>query len=277
MQAYSENTSTYILLNGIIVSENVQLSENIELQPADTSHLDFNTAISTCSRPDDISVIVAFIPRITSQLHICAPTLKKLAIHAWNSSWDALLLGALFNTEIGFNIQSDVSAEKIFSESSLRATNYYMRGMNNIKPYELTNDDIRWIAINFKEAKKLMKDERFQTAVHCMASYRWHSMPRIKLAVLWSGIEGMFGVSTELRFRISLYIAKFLHENDLEKQKLSFETVKKLYDYRSSAVHGSTIKSDINEAVDNSANILQRILLKCVSNKSIPKENELVP
>ena len=102
-------------------------------------------------------------------------------------------------------------------------------------------------------------------------------MPRIKLAVLWAGIEGMFGASSEIRFRISLYIARFLHQDDSKKRKLLFETVKKLYNSRSSAVHGSKIKGDIDAAVEESANILQKILLQCVVNKSMPNENELVP
>ena len=67
-------------------------------------------AISTCSLLDDIAVVAAFIPRITSQFRIVAPTPKELAVHAWDSSWDALLLSALCHTEIGFNLQSDVPA-----------------------------------------------------------------------------------------------------------------------------------------------------------------------
>jgi len=277
MQIIGKGDETYMLLSGIIVSDDVRLSDNVALQPADTSHLDFNTAISTCSRPDDIAVVAAFIPRITSQLHIVAPTAKELAAYTWNSSWDALLLSALFHTEIGFNLQSDVSAEKIGEESNLHATNLLMRGINNNKPYKLTAENIKWIESHFNDAKCLLDNERFQTAVHCLASYRWHSLPRIKLAVLWAGIEGVFGASTEIRFRISLYIAKFLHASDSEKRKLIFEKVKKLYNSRSAAVHGAKLKGNIDEAVEESAVILQNVLLQCISNKSMPNENELVP
>ena len=31
-----------------------------------------------------------------------------------------------------------------------------------------------------------------------MASYRWHSVPRVQLAVIWSGIESLFNVNTEV-------------------------------------------------------------------------------
>jgi len=277
MQIIGKGNEMYILLNGIIVSDNVRLSDNVELQPADTSHLDFYTTISTCSRPDDIAVIAAFIPHITSQFCITASTPKELTTHAWNSSWDALLLSALFHTEIGFNLQSDVPAGEIGTGSNLHATNFHMHGISSNKPRKLTNDEAKWIVAHFKDARGLLEFERFQTAVHCLASYRWHSMPRIKLAVLWAGIEGMFGASSEIRFRISLYIAIFLHQDDSEKRKLVFKAVKKLYNSRSAAVHGSKIKGNIDVAVEESANILQKILLQCVANKSMPNENELVP
>lgn len=277
MQVIGKGDATYILLSGIIVSDNVRLSDNVELQPADTSHLDFNTTISTCSRPDDIAVVAAFIPRITSQFRIVASTPKELAAQAWNSSWDALLLSALFHTEIGFNLQSDVPAEEIGMGSVLHATNFHMYGIANTESHKLTTDEAKWIVAHFKDARQLLENERFQTAVHCLASYRWHSMPRIKLAVLWAGIEGMFGASSEIRFKISLYIARFLHQDDPEKRKLVFEAVKTLYNSRSTAVHGSKIKGDIDLAVEESANILQKILLQCVTNKSMPNEDDLVP
>lgn len=277
MQILGKGETTYILLSGIVVPENVKLSDNVELQPADTSHLDFKTAISTCSRPDDIAVVAAFIPRITSQLCITAKTSKELAAHAWNSSWDAILLSALFHAEISFNLQSDVSAKKIGTDSNLLATNLHMHGFNNVAPRELTSDECRWITSNFKAARKLLDNDRFQTAIHCLASYRWHSMPRIRLAVLWAGIEGLFGASTEIRFRISLYIAKFLHWDDSENRKRVFESVKKLYNFRSAAVHGSKIKGDIGASVEESANILQKIIMQCVVNEAMPNENELVP
>lgn len=272
----SGNTS-FILLNGIIVNEDIQLSKNVTLQPADTSHLDLNTAISTCTTPDDIAVVAAFIPRITSQFKITAKTAKEMASYAWNSSWDALLLSALFQTEIGFNLQSDTTSKKISSESHLWATNYHMHGLSNDKAYTLTPDEGLWITSNFDAAKKLLKNERFQTAVHCLASYRWHSMPRVKLAVLWAGIEGMFGASSEIRFRISLYIARFLNPKDSDSRKSVFDRIKKLYNSRSAAVHGSKIKGNLEASVEESAEILTKILRQCIADKSMPNENELVP
>lgn len=277
MQVVGVGDTTYILLSGLEVCADITLSENIELLSADTSHLDLSMAISTCSRPDDISVVAAFIPRITAQLRISAPTPKEVAALAWNSSWDALLLSAIFHTEVGFNLQSDTEASIITAESHLRATNYHMHGLTQVSPYKLNSEDVTWIDNHFDAARRLLKSDKFQTAVHCLASYRWHTMPRIKMAVLWAGIEGIFGASSEIRFRISLYIARFLHPVDVDARKATFKAVKKLYNFRSSAVHGSKVKGDLPQAVEESAELLKNLIRQCTINRAIPNEDELVP
>lgn len=277
MQVVGTGNKTYILLSGIEVPTDISLSENVKLLPADTSHLDFNTAVATCSSPDDIAVVAAFIPRITAQFEITASTPKELAAHAWNSSWYALLLSAIFNTEISFNLQTDTEASSISDQTNLRATNLHFQGLNQVFPHKLNEDDVTWIATHFNESSLLLDSDKFQTAVHCLASYRWHSMPRIKMAVLWAGIEGMFGASTEIRFRISLYIARFLHPGDTDARKQKFELVKKLYNSRSSAVHGSKVKGDLAQSVDVSAELLKDLIRQSIINRALPNEKDLVP
>jgi len=277
MQVIAAGNVTYILLSGITVPRCVRLSDSVELQPADTSHLDLHTTISACVGPDDIAVAAAFIPRITAQLEITALTPKELAIAAWNSSWDVLLLSAFFRTEIGFNLQSSTTANTISADSTVRATNLHMRGLTNAAPYQLSDDDLCWITGKFAAARQLLKYDEFQTAVHCLATYRWHSMARVQLAILWAGIEGLFGASTEIRFRISLYIARFLYPADGSKRQAAFDAVKRLYDLRSAAVHGSKFKSHTSNGVDESAGILCNILRECVDQRSTPDVSKLVP
>lgn len=269
--------TTFILLSGLEVQSKVKLSNHVELQAADTSHLDLKTALATCSHPDDIAVVAAFIPRITAQFCITAETGKDLAAFSWNSSWDALLLSAIFHTEIGFNLQSDTSSNEITADSALRATNLQMRGINNDTPYKLTPKDVKWIEKHFQEARQMLDNDKFQTAVHCLASYRWHTIPRIKIAVIWAGIEGLFGASTEIKFRISLYTACFLYPDKQSERQETFNIVKNLYNTRSKAVHGAKIKKNINEDVEASARILEKLLKKCIEKRSLPDENELVP
>jgi hypothetical protein len=277
MKIVTSETINFILLSGIDVQSPVKLSASVELQPTDTSHIDLKTALATCSEPDDIAVVAAFIPRITAQFCVTAKSPKELAVLSWNTSWDALLLSAIFHTEIGFNLQSDTPANKITSESTLRATNLQMRGLNNLTAYRLTNEDSLWVLSHFSEARQMLDNDRFQTAIHCLASYRWHAAPRIKMAVIWAGIEGIFGASTEIRFRLSLYTARFLYPDNIGERQKTFDDVKRLYNTRSQAVHGAKIKKDIGGAVGESAQILREILIRCIEKKSLPIENELAP
>ena len=83
--------------------------------------------------------------------------------------------------------------------------------------------------------------DRIEFEWHAMASYRWHSVPRVQLAILWSGIESLFNVNAEVSFRISLYIANFLSDDSEQADKI-FKKVKKLYSACSTAVHDKEVK-----------------------------------
>jgi hypothetical protein len=276
MLAEADNV-TYVLLSGITLQSNIRLGPNVELQPADVSHLDFNTALATCCHPDDIAVVAAFIPRTTAQFRITADTPKNLAIAAWNAGWDAHLLSVFLKEEVGFNLQSDTTASSIVAESNLSATNHHMNGITNSPPRAITLDESKWLATHFASAQRLLGDDRFQTAVHCLATYRWHAMPRIRLAILWAGIEGLFGASSEIRFRISLYIARYLNPDHAAARQVAFDSVMKLYNTRSAAVHGSKLKGDAVAAVRESADILSKLLVQCTISGSMPDTNKLAP
>jgi hypothetical protein len=113
-------------------------------------------------------------------------------------------------------------------------------------------------------------------AVHAMASYTWHSMPRVQLAILWSGIEALFEASTEISFRISLYIANFLAGDNATRAKELFERTRKLYSSRSAAVHGGKIKGEIDDLVSDSAALLNQIIRRCAELGALPNTSELV-
>jgi hypothetical protein len=49
MKISSTSSETFILLNGIKVNTVVDLRPGVQLCPADTSHLDFGSALATCS------------------------------------------------------------------------------------------------------------------------------------------------------------------------------------------------------------------------------------
>jgi hypothetical protein len=141
----------------------------------------------------------------------------------------------------------------------------------------VTDDEAMWIESNIGRSRSLLSLPHFQNAVHCLATYRWHSLLRVQLAVLWAGIEGLFGVESEIVFRLSLYAARFLEPESAERRSMVFAEVKRLYKQRSAAVHGSNMKGDLDAGVAASVQLLLRLLRQCVASNGLPRTETLAP
>ncbi len=275
MRISGQGGKTYLLLNGIAVPRPLRLGSSVELLPANCSP-DPNVIMRIAESEVALGVMAIFLRQVKSQLLVTEDDPKTHATLAWNSLWDAVLLSALFDCEAVCNFQSALPAEEFGEESKLEVTNYHFRGLTG-PPRVLSEDECKWIETNFEKSRILIDISEFQNAVHCMATYRWHSHPRARLALLWSGIEGLFNVQNELVFRLSLYIARLLEPEDVNKRKKLFAKVKDLYKHRSKAVHGSKIKGSMKDTVEESANLLNRLIYSCIESGGIPNADELVP
>lgn len=263
----------YLYVNGISVSKPIWLHDTVCLCPA-KSAITWQEVMPLFGNDIDFSIAVLCNPTIASQLHIIGDDTEHLGVNAWNSQWDCVLLGALFNHNIMCNLQSDQPIEQIAMAKYVHITNYELRAiLSDI--YYISEEDQMWLENHYKMAYELLEKDSFQTAVHTMASYRWHSVPHVQLAVIWSGIESLFNVNTEVSFRISLYIANFLGESEVQAQQI-FKQVRKMYSLRSSAVHGNKTKDNLESAVVESANLLNRILRRCAELNRLPDVDNLV-
>ncbi len=159
----------------------------------------------------------------------------------------------------------------------LNVTNYHLSGFNVLSEWQLTTVDKEWLEKHFETARNLLTNPAFQTAAHSLASFRWHSHPRTQLALIWSGIEALFGIDSEIIFRVSLYTARFLAPDDQAERLKIFVKVKQLYKQRSAAVHGSKIKGDIQLAVKESADLLGRLIRRCAEINQLPDTESLAP
>ena len=265
---------SYLFVNGIFVDHEIKLCENTVLLPI-TAEFDFSSASRILKSDIDYSIVVLSASNLYSQMKILADIPENLAISTWNSQWHCVLLGAIINNSVICNLQCDKPVELLKEADYLNITNYELHGIKGISK-ELTADDEEWIKNNYKKAWDLLGNDRFATAVHCMSTYFWHSLPRVQLSILWSGIEALFDVSTEISFRISLYIANFLACNDAAEAKLLFAGTRKLYTARSAAVHGGKIKGVIEDLVSESARLLNCLIRRCAEIKTLPNTEELV-
>jgi hypothetical protein len=276
MRTFGSGTESYLYLNGLATDRSVRLSDTVELLPA-RAQCSADLFLNLGKSDVDISVISLFLPLVQCQLKVRGDDARDTAVRTWNAVWDALLLGAITNSDVMCNLQSDVPAEQLTITSTVGVTNYHLRGLSAGPGRSLSEAEIAWIERHFAAARSLLDDDSFQNAIHCLATYHWHSLPRARLAILWSGIEGLFGVESEIVFRVSLYVARFLASDDRLKQAELFAKVKELYKLRSKAVHGGRIKSDPQEGVHESAELLRSLVTKCVESGALPHTESLVP
>lgn len=240
------------------------------------SELQFDKVSKLIKSDIDYSIAVLSAATLSSQLKITASDTEQLVVSAWNAQWDCLLLGALFNCEVMCNLQSDKSISELESASYINITNYAFHALLS-QNYTISESDEEWIEKYYESAMRLITtNDIYRMAVHAMSSYRWHSMPRVQLAILWSGIESLFNVSTEVSFRVSLYIAHFLSRHNEQEASKLFKRVKKLYNLRSSAVHGNKMKDDVFSSVEESALLLNRLIVRCAEIASLPDVENLI-
>lgn len=266
-------TETFLYVNGIQTKNPLKLSENATLLPVWCS-ISADKVSRLIESDIDFSIAVLNLPMVTSQIRIQEQNEEELAITAWNCQWDCLLMGAIFDCDVVSNLQSDRPIERICESQYLNITNYNFHGISQ-KPHVLTLDDEKWIDKNYANARSLLNMREFSTAVNSMATYRWHSNPSIQLAIIWTGIEALFCVESEISFRLSLCIALFLSENKEESARL-FSEVRNLYKQRSIAVHGSKTKGDSFLFVRESAFLLNKIIRKCVETNRLPNTGEIL-
>ncbi|HCM0980085.1 TPA: hypothetical protein ACF35C_004589 [Vibrio parahaemolyticus] len=269
----NKQEESFLYVSGLSVTETIKLCENVEIIPACCDPSTDLIIKQSCSEID-LGIAAIFLRRVGAQVKIFGVTGKELAAKAWNAQWDVVILSALFDCDAVANFQSDTPAELLSNNSHLSVTNYHMRGSVN-SLYTITAEDVHWLNTHFQNARSLLDVDRFSDAVSARSSYKWHPNPRTQLAVLWSGIEGLFDIQGETVFKLSLFVAKFLEPDDKYQAKRILSSVKKLYKSRSSAVHGSKIKGDRSQLVSESSELLERLIRRCIEVGSIPDVEEL--
>lgn len=105
-------------------------------------------------------------------------------------------------------------------------------------------DALDWVNAQLKSWINLLERPAFRLAVDAMTTHHHHANLRMSAAALWSGFEALFGINSELRFRLASLAAAYLEDRGPERVSL-YRRIKKLYDYRSKAVHGGATTDEM--------------------------------
>ena len=141
---------------------------------------------------------------------------------------------------------------------------------------EILEADAKWIEANFDIFNELAyKSDSFRMALEASIDWRYSKEPRSAISRIWGGIESLYGVNSELVFRISLYSATLL-EACGEHRKERFNQVKKLYSMRSKVVHGEKVSdADMQMTLHESFFLLRELLLLCAKNQRVISNTDI--
>lgn len=216
----------------------------------------------------DYGICSAFLWLTDAQIIVHEEEPRVLAIQTWNSLTPLFYLSALADANILPFAQSSVSADALSPEGRLHAIplSGYEIPFSVIR---LSKEDCIVLQKRVSEGMKMLDDELFHKAAQALWSYKWVAHPASQMAILWGGIESLFGVQTELSFRLSYEIALFLNLG-----QDGYKRIKKLYNGRSKAIHAREQVS--SELLKASADLLKELLIRCGELGELPNENKLL-
>lgn len=142
-------------------------------------------------------------------------------------------------------------------------------------PVQVQQVDLDWVSSNLTRFADLLEQPNFRLAVESLSTHHFSTSERMMVASLWAGIEALFGIQSELRFRLAVVVASVLEPRGEARRDL-YRMVKQLYDTRSKAIHGSPLtKVKIEEHILEVRKLLSRLLCSFVEAGAVPTEEQV--
>ena len=285
----------YILLSNLDIENPLfQLGSGVSIRRLDCHISVFDLAATGAAGFREWGMLEPFLPKCVSEIETAQDAATKPGYDALNRAWlaSALLKLKGYNAHLplacnaySWNIVAGhqertkwIFEEELKEKRVASAVNSPRRDLPPFKGQllelhtkflvpdnaktSLVKEDAYWIRNNYETFNSLSaKSESFRFALAAAVDWQYSSDPRVAIAKLWSGIEAVFGISSELVYRVSLLIASLLESRGVARQA-RFAQVRKLYGVRSKAVHGEELSDDkLIKAMLESFDILSKLLL----------------
>ncbi|WGS49821.1 hypothetical protein LFL96_19055 [Paraburkholderia sp. D15] len=138
----------------------------------------------------------------------------------------------------------------------------------------VSRDELDWVHKHLAVWIELLERPAFRLAVDCLTTHHHQANLRMSAAALWAGFEGIFGINSELRFRLAALAASFLEDRGPGRVAL-YRRIKLLYDYRSKAVHGAATKDALlEEHIIEVRALLSRLMCRMTEAGTLPSVDE---
>ena len=202
---------------------------------------------------------------------------RHLCVACSSYSW-IIVAGRQHRTSEVFKHQlQEEGPDAAVFESKRQLLDFHLTMLTNkgARSDEVTLDDAAWIHEHFELFNGLASEsESFRFAMEAATDWRFAKDARSAIARLWSGIEAIFGITSELVYRISLLSACLLAEGE-ERRKAKFKEVKKLYSVRSKVVHGTQLSPEkIAVALNDSYQLLADLLLLSIDKGHVLSQDD---
>lgn len=193
----------------------------------------------------------------------------ELARRGWNALWVFHLL----------SLAAGAPCMPLFSVSEGPTPTYSLANrMPIIRPVEriqvVSLERLRWARTHEQQFSGLIKDPQFSAAMLCYGNAHYLPDLKVRIMLLWAGIEGLLSVDAELNRRLALY-ATLLMQGSAEERSIYFAKVKAAYRLRSKAVHGAHLTpAKLHEGYIVASTILVELLARCVELGRVPNPDE---
>ncbi len=300
----------YVLVAGLQVEgDSFQLADGVALRRLQDPFTVFDLAATGVAGFKEWAALTAFVPRCTCEIESAADSSLTPGYDTLNRAW---LVAALISLR-GFGghlcvahasyswrlIAGHQERTRDIFEAQLREEGpeaAVRRSRRELPPLEaglldhsirtlverdrrtgtFSAEDAAWVRGHFGAFNSLAAGSNaFRFALEAAVDWRIQRDQRAAIARLWAGIEAIFGIKAELVFRLSLLAASLLEDRGAEREK-RYRAVKRLYDQRSKAVHGSELLPEaLSDTMNESYALLRSLLLMIIDRGSALTEGDL--
>lgn len=276
-----ESKNYYILVAGLpLITEPLQLAPGITIRPLSCDLTVFDLAAAGAVGFREWAVLEPIIHDCVNEIETAADSATTPGYDALNRAWLASVLLSLqgfkslcvaCNTYswdlIAGRVNSPKKVARYPSSDKLPMFNgglldFYLEMWGWKEPRMLTKIEANFVYEKFNMFNQLAaQSDKFRLALESSVDWKFFKDPRSAIARIWCGIEAICGISNELVYRISLMCASLLEERG-EKRLKCFHVTKKLYNFRSKAVHGDELSKDqMLETMFSSSRLLRDLII----------------
>jgi hypothetical protein len=258
-----------IVGHGISIDAAFALDDVVTLIPTPPA-TDLDVVALNSSRFEDYVAVVAGREVASFAIQVSgASDANDLAVRGWNALWVFHLL----------SLAAGAPCMPLFSVSEGLVPTYSLANRTPIiRPVEKTQvvslDRLSWARAHEGRFSGLINDPQFSAAMLCYGNAHYLPDLKVRIMLLWAGIEGLLAVDSELNRRLALY-ATLLMQGSVEEKSIYFAKVKRAYGLRSKAVHGAHLPpAKLQEGYIVASTILVELLARCVELGRVPSQDE---